>query len=93
MQILEVLDTKPLIDTNCLRFAKYDSNHLFVNPRVNDTICSTEYYDPQYQKPYEGQQKYHKQSYHHLELYSLKSGLTDHTKLNNAAESQTEGNI
>ena len=32
--ILEVLDSKPLIDTNCLRFAKYDSNHLFANPRI-----------------------------------------------------------
>ena len=29
--ILEVLDSKPLIDTNCLRFDKYDSNHLFEN--------------------------------------------------------------
>ena len=41
--ILEVLDAKPFIDTNWLRFAKYDSNH------------------PQYQKPSEGQQKYHLQ--------------------------------
>ena len=32
--ILEVIDSKPLIDTNYLRFAKYDSNHLFANPRV-----------------------------------------------------------
>ena len=60
----------------------------------NDTICSTECYDPQYQKPYEGQQKYHKQSYHHLELSLLpQSDLTEHTKLNNTAESQTVGYI
>ena len=32
--IPEVLDSKPLIDTNCLRFAKYYSNHLFTNPRI-----------------------------------------------------------
>ena len=32
--IHEVLDAKPLVDTNCLRFAKYDSSHLFVNPRI-----------------------------------------------------------
>ena len=29
--ILEVLDAKPLIETNCLWFAKYDLNHLFAN--------------------------------------------------------------
>ena len=32
--ILEVFDAKPLIDTNCLWFAKYDSNHLFANPHI-----------------------------------------------------------
>ena len=32
--ILEVLDAKPLIDTNCLRFAKYDSNHLLFTPSI-----------------------------------------------------------
>ena len=32
--LLEVLDAKPLTDTNCLRFAKYHSNHLFVNSRI-----------------------------------------------------------
>ena len=32
--ILEVLDSKPLIDTNCLRFVKYDSNYLLANPRI-----------------------------------------------------------
>ena len=32
--ILEVLDSKPLIDTNCLQFAKYDSNHLFANAHI-----------------------------------------------------------
>ena len=26
--ILEVLDAKPLIDTNCLQFAEFYSNHL-----------------------------------------------------------------
>ena len=31
---LEVLDAKPLIDRNSLRFAKYNSNHLFANPRI-----------------------------------------------------------
>ena len=33
-EIPEVLDSKLLIDTNCLRFAKYDSSHLFANPRI-----------------------------------------------------------
>ena len=32
--ILEVLDAKPLTDTNCLHFAKYNSNHLFINLRI-----------------------------------------------------------
>ena len=32
--ILEVLDSMPLIDTNCLQFVKSDSNHLFANPRI-----------------------------------------------------------
>ena len=51
--ILEVLHSKPLTDTNCLCFAKYDSNHLFAaNPQWhNDIISSTECYDWQYQKP------------------------------------------
>ena len=45
-------------------------------------------------KASEGQQKYHKQSYQHQELSSLpQSDLTEHMKLNNAAESQTEENI
>ena len=40
-------------------------------------------------KASEGQQKYHKQSYQHQELSSLpQSDLTEHMKLNNAAESQ-----
>ena len=44
--------------------------------------------------PSEGQQKYHMQSYHHEELSLLpQSDLTEQMKLNNAAESQTEGNI
>ena len=86
--ILEVLDAKPLTDTNCLRFAKYDSNHLFANPLFhNDIICSTECYDPQYLKPSEGQRKCHMQSYHHQELSLLpQSDLAEHMKLNNAAE-------
>ena len=33
----------------------------------SDTMCSTECYDLQYQKPSKGQQKYHMQSYHHQE--------------------------
>ena len=32
--ILELLDSKALIDTNCLQFGKYDSNHLFANPCI-----------------------------------------------------------
>ena len=32
--IFELLDSKPLIGTNCLRFAKYDSDHLFANPLI-----------------------------------------------------------
>ena len=58
------------------------------------TICSTECHDPQYQKPYEGQQKYHIQSYHCQELSLLpQSDLTEHMKFNNDAESQTEENM
>ena len=95
--ILEILDVKPLIDTICLRFDKHDSNHLFANPLFHDIICSTECYDPQYdmiQKPSEGQQKHHMQSYHHQQLLLLpQSDLTEHMKLNNATKSQTEGNI
>ena len=46
------------------------------------------------QKPSEGQQKYHMQSYHHEELLLLpQSDLTEHMKLNNATKSQTEGNM
>ena len=59
----------------------------------NGIICSTESYDPQYQKPSKGQQKYHMQSLYHQELSLLpQSDLTEHIKLNNAAESQTEEN-
>ena len=66
---------------------------LLIHEFHNDTICSTEFYDPQYQKPSEGQQKYPMQSYHHLELSLLpQTDLTEHAKLNNAAESQTKGN-
>ena len=36
--ILEVLDSKPLIDTNCLWFAKYASNHLFANIFLNSLM-------------------------------------------------------
>ena len=36
---------------------------LLIHVYHNDTICSTECYNPQYQKPSEGQQKYHMQ-YH-----------------------------
>ena len=32
--ILELLDIKPLVDTICLWFAKYESNHLFANPHI-----------------------------------------------------------
>ena len=32
--IIGVLDAKPLIDTNYLPFAKYDSIHLFANPCI-----------------------------------------------------------
>ena len=67
---------------------------LLIHIFCNDIICSTECYDPQYQKPPAGQQKYHMQSYHHQELLLLsQSCLTEHMKLNNAAESQTEENI
>ena len=60
----------------------------------SNTICSTEYSDLQFQKPDKGQQKYHTQSYHHQELSLLtQSDLTEHTKLNNVAESQSEWNI
>ena len=60
----------------------------------NDTVCSTECYDPRYQKPSEGQKKYRMQSYHHQELPLLpQSDLLEPMKLNNAVESQTEGNI
>ena len=51
------------------------------------TIFLTECYDSQYQKPSEGQQKYP------MLLLLPQSDLTEHKKLNNAAESQTEGNI
>ena len=59
----------------------------------NDIIYSTDY-DPQYQKPSEGQEKYHMQSYHHQELSLLSQlDLIEHMKLNNAAENQFEGNM
>ena len=32
--VLETLDAKPLIDIIWWRSAKYDSNHLSVNPRI-----------------------------------------------------------
>ena len=44
---------------------------LLIHVFHSDTICSTEYYDPQCQKSSEGQQKYHMQSYHHRELSLL----------------------
>ena len=67
---------------------------LLIHVFHSDTICSTEYYEPQCQKSSEGQQKYHMQSYHHRELSLLPQlDLTEHTKLNNAAESQTKRNI
>ena len=60
----------------------------------SDIICSTRCYDPQYQKPSEGQQEYHVQSYY-LEELSLwpQSDLTEHAKLNDTAETKPEGNI
>ena len=93
--ILKVLDAKPLTDTNCLQFAKIiQTICLLIHAFHSDTICSIECYDPQYQKPSVGQQKYHKQSYHHQGLsLLLQSDLTEHTKLNNATESRTEGNM
>ena len=95
--ILEVLDSKPLADTNCLRFAMIHMIQticLLIHVFRNDIICSTESYDPQYQKPSEGQQKYHMQSYHYQELSLLpQSDLIEHMILNNAAENQTEDNI
>ena len=92
---LEVLDAKPLIDRNSLRFAKYNSNHLFANHVFHDDIIySTECYDQKHQKPSEGQQKYHMQSYHLQELSLLpQSDLIEHMKLKPSAEGQTEGNI
>ena len=56
--ILEVLDAKPLIDTNCLH-CFIDTNcllnmiqiiYLLIHVFHNDIICLTECYDPQYQK-------------------------------------------
>ena len=75
-------DLLNIIQTICLLI------HIF----RNDTICSTECYDPQYQKPFEGQQKkYHMQSYHRQELSLLPQlNLTEHMTLINAAETQTE---
>ena len=67
---------------------------LLIHVFHSDTIFSTEWHDPQRQKPSEGQQKYYMQSYHYQELsLLLQSDLTEHTKFNNATESQTEGNI
>ena len=67
---------------------------LLIHVFLNDIICSTECYDPQYQKPPEGQQNYHMQSYYHQELSFLpQSDLTERMKLNNAAESQAEENM
>ena len=64
---------------------------LLIHAFRNGIICSTECYDSQYQKPSKGRQKYHMQSYHHQELSLLpQSDLTEHMKLNNVAESQTE---
>ena len=67
---------------------------LLIHAFHNDTIYSTEYDDPRYQKPSEGQQIYHMESYHHQELSLLpQSDLLGHMKSNSVAKSQTEGNI
>ena len=61
---------------------------LLIHVFHSDTIYSTECYDPQYQDPPEGYQKYHMQSYHHQEFLLLpQPELIEHTKLNNATES------
>ena len=63
---------------------------LLIHVFHSDIIWSTECYDPQFQKPPKGQQKYHMQSYYHQELSLLpQSDLKEHMKLNNA-ESQTK---
>lgn len=55
--MLQIPDSDLLIDGNCLRTARYDSKHLFSNPRISlwQIIYSTECYNPQYQKPSKGQ--------------------------------------
>ena len=67
---------------------------LLIHVFHNNTLCSIECYDPQYQRSSEGQQKYHIKSYHHQELSLLPHlDLIEHTKLINAVKSHTEGNI
>ena len=92
--IFEIIDAKPLIDTNCYSQLNMVQNLCFlIHIFHNDIIYSTECYDPQYQKPSEGEQKYHKQSYHQELSLFLLSDLLEQMKLNSAAKSQTEGNI
>ena len=87
--ILEILNTKPLIDANCLRSAKYNwITCLLIHVFHNDTIYATEFHDPQCQKPSDGLPNYHIQSYHHQELSLLpQSDLLEHMRVNNATES------
>ena len=92
--ILEGLDSKPLTQIVYDLLNMIQTIYLLIHVFRNDIICSTECYDPQYQKPSEGQQKYHMQSYHPQELSLLpQSDLTEHMKLNNAGESQIKENI
>ena len=93
--ILEVLDSKPLTVQIAYGLLNMIQNIcLLIHVFRNDIISSTECYDPQYQKPSEGQQKYPMQSYHHQELSLLPQlDLIEHMMLNNGAESQAEENI
>ena len=91
--MLEVLDTKTLIQiaygllnmihTICLSIHIFHSSQL---AQQNAMIPSI--------KAFSRPTKYHMQSYHYQELSLLpQPHLTEHAKLNNAPESQTEGNM
>ena len=55
----------------------------------DDILYWTECYDPQYQKPSEGQQKQRMQNYNHLKLSLMpKFDMPEHMKLNNTVQKQ-----
>ena len=92
---VDISELKQLIETDCLRSVKYDSNHLFDIPLIPwwssfFNICC----DQQYQRPFENQQMYYEQNYLHQEPSLLTQlGWGVHRKLNNVIKSQIVVNV